>query len=115
MAQSYAFVGIDTSSLITHWSEGAEQLFGYRRSDVMGRDLAIIIPERHREAHRAGFRAAMESPTISDVHLDVPTVHLSGSEREYPVRLMVLMDAFGTALGALAVFSSSGTVGIPLY
>ena len=115
MAESYAFVGIDTNSVITHWSEGAERLFGHQRSDVMGHSVAIIIPEEHREAHRAGFGAAMAKPTISDVHLDVPTVHADGHEQEYPVRLMVVMDAFGVALGALAVFSSSGVVGIPLY
>lgn len=115
MTERYAFVGVDTGSAITHWSEGAEHLFGHRRSDVMGQDLAVtIIPERHREAHRVGFGAAMQKPTISDVHLDVPTVHADGHEQEYPVRLMVVMDAFGVALGALAVFSSHGVVGIPL-
>ena len=81
----------------------------------MGQSLAIIIPEEHREAHPVGFGAAMKTPTISDVHLDVPTVHAEGHEQEYPVRLIVVMDAFGVALGALAVFSSSGVVGIPLY
>lgn len=114
MTEPYAFVGIDTNSLITHWSEGAEQIFGHRRSDVMGQSLTIIIPEAHREAHRVGFDEAMRKPTISDVHLDVPTLHADGHQQEYPARLMVVMDAFGVALGALAVFSSSGVVGIPL-
>lgn len=114
MTESYAFVGVDTGSLITHWSEGAERLFGHRRGDVLGQNVAIIIPERHREAHWAGFGAAMKKPVISDVHLDVPTVHADGRVQEYPVRLMVVTDAFGIALGALAVFSSSGVVGIPL-
>lgn len=114
MTASYAFVGIDTGSLITHWSDGAERLFGHRRSNVLGQKVAIIIPERHREAHWAGVAAAMKKPTISDVHLDVPTLHADGREQEYPVRLMVVMDAFGVSLGALAVFSSSGVVGIPL-
>ncbi|MFL0295071.1 PAS domain-containing protein [Mycobacterium sp. SMC-18] len=115
MAEFYALVGIDTGSIITYWSDGAERLFGHRRAEVMGQNLAIIIPEEHREAHRVGFSAAMQKPTISDVHLDVPTMHADGRKQEYPVRLMVVMDAFGVALGALAVFSSSGVVGIPLY
>ena len=52
-----AVVTIDHRGVTTEFSAGAERLFGYRRSDAIGRSMAeLIIPPAHREAHYQGMR-----------------------------------------------------------
>ncbi len=51
-----AFVQMDESGCITDWNSQAERIFGWPRGDAIGRKLAeLIVPERHRAAHRAGL------------------------------------------------------------
>ena len=60
-----AFVTIDYRGLVREFNLAAEWTFGYRRGDVLGRELAeLIIPEESREAHRAALaRWTEEGPT----------------------------------------------------
>src|SRR5271156_4706746 len=49
-------VAIDHEGCITEFNPAAEQTFGHRRKDVLGRCLAdVIIPPSLREQHRVGF------------------------------------------------------------
>src|ERR1043165_4806911 len=51
----------DREGRITVWNAGAERIFGHRAAEVMGRSLDVIIPERLRAAHWAGFDASLAS------------------------------------------------------
>ena len=45
---------------ITEFNPAAERTFGYRRTDVIGKQLAdAIIPPSLREKHRQGFPATL--------------------------------------------------------
>ncbi len=46
-----AMVVIDEFGLITSFSTAAEKLFHYEESDVLGRNVSILMPSPHREAH----------------------------------------------------------------
>ena len=51
-----AFVQMDESGRITDWNSQAEKIFGWSRSEAIGKRLAeLIVPEQHRAAHRAGL------------------------------------------------------------
>ena len=50
-----AVVLIDASGQIVHANAGVEELFGYRRDELLGRPLDVLIPERFRSRH-AGHR-----------------------------------------------------------
>jgi len=51
-----AFVQMDESGSILNWNSQAETIFGWSRSEALGRDLSeLIIPEIHRAAHKAGL------------------------------------------------------------
>lgn len=54
-------IAIDEDQRITLFNEGAEQLFGYSKEEVMGAPLAILIPERFREIHHAQVDAYMKT------------------------------------------------------
>lgn len=42
---------IDEQGLITEFSPAAERLFGYRRAEVEGRNVSILMPSPYRERH----------------------------------------------------------------
>ena len=50
-----AIIMADGRGVIIDWNRAAQDLFGYTEDEVVGRPLSMIIPERHREAHRLGL------------------------------------------------------------
>ena len=51
-----AIIGKDIDGLITSWNRAAEKMYGYTASEVVGRDLSLLLPlERQAE-----MRAIME-------------------------------------------------------
>ncbi len=52
-----AFVGMDSSGVITDWNRKAEDIFGWTEREAVGRALVdTIIPPELRPAHAAGLR-----------------------------------------------------------
>jgi PAS domain S-box-containing protein len=47
-----AIISIDGEQRITLFNNGAEQIFGYSKSEAIGAPLDILIPDRFRSAHR---------------------------------------------------------------
>ena len=45
-----AVVSLDSDLNIIAWSAGAERTFGYSKEDILGRSLAILVPEHDRQA-----------------------------------------------------------------
>jgi len=85
-----AFVAIDASGDVTEWNGQAHATFGWSRAEVLGRELAtMIIPERHRDAHRRGllhFLGTGEGPVL-DRLVELPAIHRDG--HEFPVELTI--------------------------
>ena len=49
-------ITIDTAGRVVEFNPAAEHTFGYRKRDVIGRELAeLIVPPAQREAHRKGL------------------------------------------------------------
>lgn len=99
-----AIITIDHCGAITRFNPAAEQLFGYRQADVLGRDLAdTIIPPGMRQAHRLGLirhRDAQVAPRLG-VRLMLTALHADG--HEFPVELTVTR-LVGTGLPQFTAF-----------
>jgi PAS domain S-box-containing protein len=83
-------VTMDAHGRVADFNPAAEHMFGYRRSDVIGRDMAeLIIPERLRDAHRRGLARYLETgeAPILDRRMELTGVRCDGSE--LPVELTV--------------------------
>jgi two-component system sensor histidine kinase/response regulator len=85
-----AFVGMDSSGLITDWNAQAEATFGWLRSEAMGQVLSqTIIPESYRDAHERGLRHFLTSGKgpVLNKRIEIPGLHRDG--REFPVELTI--------------------------
>lgn len=85
-----AFVSIDARGAISEWNDQAERTFGWRREDVMGRELSgVLIPLRMREGHRAGFKRFMQTGRGPVLDKRVELTALCRDEREIEIELSV--------------------------
>jgi len=83
-----AVICADTEGRVTHWNAGAERLFGWTAEEVLGRDMAVIVPETMREAHRAGLaRMAARPPGTEFPGRTVELDALRRDGRTFPAQL----------------------------
>ena len=109
---SHATIRTDETGRITSWDSGAEKLFGHTADSAIGQPVDLIIPEPLRAAHWAGFHRAMRDPQIKDMAADLPVLCADGIIREFAGRLLALSDAMGVAIGAMAIYTDSGSTGL---
>ncbi len=76
-----AIVMINSTDLITHWNPAAEELFGYKRDEVMGQKLHdLIVPQDIRDKAKDGmqhFAKSGEGMAIDKVH-EFDALHKGG-------------------------------------
>ncbi|NQU59489.1 MAG: PAS domain S-box protein [Rhodospirillales bacterium] len=54
-----AIISADNSGLIVQWNQGAQKMFGYATTEIIGQSVTTLIPERYREAHTNGLESFM--------------------------------------------------------
>lgn len=60
-----AIISTDEKGEILAFNKGAERIFGYSAHEVLGRNLELLLPPRHREAHVGHMAGFVKSPTPS--------------------------------------------------
>lgn len=74
MVAEDAIVSIDADQKIILFNPAAEQMFGYRAEEVLGQGLAMLIPERARQAHTGqveGFRRSKSASRMMSERAEV--------------------------------------------
>jgi PAS domain S-box-containing protein len=98
-----AFIAIGSDGRVTDWNKQAEKMLGHSAAQAIGCDLArLIIPERQRHAHTAGFARFLVSgdgPVINQ-RVEVSAMHADG--HEVPVELSVTSFRASNVYGASA-------------
>ncbi len=100
-----AIIFADSDGNIRRWNEATASLFGVPADEAIGQSLDIIIPEKLRPAHWAGFRKAMASgvtrlsgrPTITRA------LHPSGARLYVELSFAVVRDSQGAVVGSVAI------------
>jgi PAS domain S-box-containing protein len=94
-----AIVVCDPSGTIVLWNGGAERIFGYLASEALGENLDLIIPEKQRARHWAGYEKTMATgeTKYGDALLKVPASHRDGRRLsiEFSVALLRSADENG--------------------
>ena len=57
-----AIISVDHDRRMVHFNRGAEEIFGYKADDAIGRHLNILIPARYRPGHDAHMEVFARSP-----------------------------------------------------
>jgi PAS domain S-box-containing protein len=97
-----AVISIDAAGRVVEFNPSAERMFGYRRDDVVGREMAaLIIPETLRDAHRTALTRVVEGaePRLLGQRLELTAMRADGSE--FPVELSITSIDPGTGHAGL--------------
>ena len=73
-----AIIVINEHGNVVEFNPAAEEIFGFKSNDIVGKEMAnIIVPDQHREAHRAGMKhylATGEGPVLNQrIEIDAIT------------------------------------------
>ena len=60
-----AIISIDSHQRITLFNQGAERVFGYAASDVIGELIDLLMPQRFGDAHRRHIEEFARSPDVA--------------------------------------------------
>ncbi len=100
-----ALVVADAGGVIRLWNAAAERLFGFTKAEALSNSLDLIIPERLRARHWAGYKKAMASGDTrynSDL-LRVPAVHKNGRPLSIAFTVAFLFGAERRVTGIVAM------------
>jgi PAS domain S-box-containing protein len=100
-----AVVVSDPHGVITLWNGGAERVFGYPAAEAVGQNLDLIVPEKQRPRHWAGYDKTMATgeTKYGDTLLKVPAVHRDGRRLSIEFSVALLREADGKIAGIAAV------------
>src|SRR5436190_23437609 len=85
-----AVIVMSADGKIAEWNDYAGTMFGWRRDETLGRNMAeLIIPERLRAAHAEGLRHFLDTGEEGYLRqrIELPALHRSG--REFPVQVRI--------------------------
>ena len=86
-----AIINMDTGGFIIEWNKAAERIFGYKRSDALGRSLAeVIVPEVYREAHNKGLQRLQNSGESKMLGRSIEITAMRSNGAEFPVELTII-------------------------
>jgi PAS domain S-box-containing protein len=100
-----AIIYCDLDGRIELWNAAAAAMFGHSAAQALGESLDIIIPERFRAAHWAGFHRAVASG-VAKYHGQVLTTraaHADGSKLYVDLSFGLIRDAAGAVIGVMSV------------
>ncbi len=78
-----AIISVDDRQRIVHYNRGAEKIFGWSAAEALGRELAFLLPERHREGHSRhvhGFGSSRESARQMGERREISGLRRDGTE-----------------------------------
>jgi PAS domain S-box-containing protein len=96
----------DRNGTVRYWNRGAERVFGFPKAEVVGASLDLIIPERLRARHWAGWETAMKTGTTTyddGQLLAVPALHRDGPQISIEFSIQLLKDSNGQVEWVVAV------------
>ncbi|MBI3494095.1 MAG: MASE1 domain-containing protein [Acidobacteria bacterium] len=84
-------ITIDHEGRVVEFNPAAERTFGYRRREVLGREMAeLIIPERQRADHRQGLARYLKTGSSSVVGRRLEMTAMRADGTEFPVELSII-------------------------
>jgi PAS domain S-box-containing protein len=103
---SDAIIATDHNGTINFWNPGAVRIFGFMAAEAVGRSLDLIVPDRLRARHWAGYNRVM---TTGQSHygdgdlLSVPGLTRDGRQISVEFTIVMLKDEQNRPVGTAAI------------
>ena len=86
-----AVIGADIHGTINRWNPSAEELFGWKREEVMGRTLTeTIIPTEYQDRHEQGLRRFQRTGVGTILNRRIEMTGRARDGKVFPVELTVI-------------------------
>lgn len=96
-----AIIAKDLDGVITDWNPGAERLFGYRREEVLGQSIMLLIPEDRRDEEPAILARIRAGERIN--HFETIRRRKDGAPVAISLTISPIKDARGEIVGAAKI------------
>ncbi len=94
---------VDGRGKIVHVNAQMESMFGFRKEELVGRSLEILMPERFRAGHRRHVANYLDSPRIRPMGSGLELFGLKKDGTEFPVDISLSTLSTRNGLLAMAV------------
>jgi PAS domain S-box-containing protein len=85
-----AVITIDHTGTITNWNTEAENIFGYAKSEAIGKTFTgTIIPERFREAHKNSLKQFLKTGEGKALNKPIEISAIKKDSTEIPIELKI--------------------------
>ena len=84
---SDGIITADEDGNVVSWNRAASTLFGYPASEIIGKPLWTIVPERFRQAHQDGMSRVVETGETRIIGKTVDVYGLHREGHEFPIEL----------------------------
>ncbi len=84
-----AIITSNKSGCIIFWNKYAEVLFDYSAEEAVGKPLTILMPERYKKDHSAGFNRFIEKNEARIIGKVVELIGVKKDGTEFPIELTI--------------------------
>jgi PAS domain S-box-containing protein len=93
-----AIASKDLNGIVTSWNKGAERLFGYTAEEMIGRPIAILIPDDRQDEEPQILRRIRSGERIE--HYETVRQRKDGTLRDVSLTVSPMRDERGRIVGA---------------
>ena len=101
-----AIIGKDLSSIVTSWNPGAEKMFGYSASEMIGQSITRLIPPDREQEEMRIIKQVRNGETVG--HFDTVRAAKDGRLIDIAVTVSPIKDKTGKIVGASKVARDIG-------
>src|SRR5438105_7747805 len=93
-----AIISKDLEGIIRSWNKGAERIFGYTATEIVGRPITLLVPAERREEEPEILERLRRGERID--HYETVRLRKTGERIDVSVTISPIKDASGRILGA---------------
>jgi len=98
---SDAIVSVTPDRIVTSWNRGAEQVYGYRADEIIGRSILLTVPPERIEESNGISARALRGDVIND--FETERLRKDGSLVPLSLTLSPVVDAKGAVVGLASI------------